>query len=232
MKYKNISRGIFIDRPNRFIANVEINGEIHVCHVKNTGRCKELLIKGSTVYLERSDNPLRKTEYDLIAVQKGEKLINIDSQAPNKAVREWLEAVKPFGEDMEIYPEFSYGNSRLDFLLKSNKTDRKLFLEVKGCTLEENGAVYFPDAPTLRGIKHLDELIKCTEAGSEAAILMLIQMNNVKYFSPNYKTHPEFGEKLKEAKKKGVKILCFDCNVTGESLTVGNPVPIKLECER
>ncbi len=226
MRYDNIHKGKFLSRPNRFIANVEIDGKAEVCHVKNTGRCKELLVEGCTVWLEHSDSESRKTAFDLVAVEKGDRLINMDSQAPNKAVGEWLREKNPFGEGFSVYPEKKYGNSRFDFYLESQ--DRKIFMEVKGCTLEKDGVVLFPDAPTLRGVKHIEELSHCLDEGYESYIMILVQMSNVKYFTPNYDTHPEFGEALKKASRKGVKILCYDCNVTHDSMTVGKPVKVKL----
>lgn len=226
MRYDNIHKGKFLSRPNRFIANVEIDGKAEVCHVKNTGRCKELLIEGCTVWLEHSDSESRKTAFDLVAVEKGDRLINMDSQAPNKAVGEWLREKMPFGEGFSVYPEKKYGNSRFDFYLESQ--DRKIFMEVKGCTLEKDGVVLFPDAPTLRGVKHIEELSHCLDEGYEAYIMILVQMSDVKYFTPNYDTHPEFGEALEKAAQKGVKILCYDCNVTHDSMTVGKPVKVKL----
>lgn len=226
MRYDNIHKGKFLSRPNRFIANVEIDGKAEVCHVKNTGRCKELLIEGCTVWLEHSDSESRKTAFDLVAVEKGDRLINMDSQAPNKAVGEWLREKMPFGEGFSVYPEKKYGNSRFDFYLESQ--DRKIFMEVKGCTLEKDGVVLFPDAPTLRGVKHIEELSHCLDDGYESYIMILVQMNDVKYFTPNYDTHPEFGEALEKASRKGVKILCYDCNVTHDSMTVGKPVKVKL----
>ena len=226
MRYDNIHKGTFLSRPNRFIANVEIDGKAEVCHVKNTGRCKELLVEGCTVWLEHSDSESRKTAFDLVAVEKGDRLINMDSQAPNKAVGEWLREKMPFGEGFSVYPEKKYGNSRFDFYLESQ--DRKIFMEVKGCTLEKDSVVLFPDAPTLRGVKHIEELSHCIDEGYEAYIMILVQMSNVKYFTPNYDTHSEFGEALEKASKKGVKILCYDCNVTPDSMTVGKPVKVKL----
>lgn len=226
MRYDNIHKGKFLSRPNRFIANVEIDGKAEVCHVKNTGRCKELLIEGCTVWLEHSDSESRKTAFDLVAVEKGDRLINMDSQAPNKAVVEWLREKMPFGEGFSVYPEKKYGNSRFDFYLESQ--DRKIFMEVKGCTLEKDGVVLFPDAPTLRGVKHIEELSHCLDEGYESYIMILVQMSDVKYFTPNYDTHPEFGEALEKAAQKGVKILCYDCNVTHDSMTVGKPVKVKL----
>ena len=226
MRYDNIHKGKFLSRPNRLIANVEIDGKAEVCHVKNTGRCKELLIEGCTVWLEHSDSESRKTAFDLVAVEKGDRLINMDSQAPNKAVGEWLREKMPFGESFSVYPEKKYGNSRFDFYLESQ--DRKIFMEVKGCTLEKDGVVLFPDAPTLRGVKHIEELSHCLDEGYESYIMILVQMSDVKYFTPNYDTHPEFGEALEKASRKGVKILCYDCNVTHDSMTVGKPVKVKL----
>ena len=226
MRYDNIHKGKFLSRPNRFIANVEIDGKAEVCHVKNTGRCKELLVEGCTVWLEHSDSESRKTAFALVAVEKGDRLINMDSQAPNKAVGEWLREKIPFGEGFSVYPEKKYGNSRFDFYLESQ--DRKIFMEVKGCTLEKDGVVLFPDAPTLRGVKHIEELSHCLDDGYESYIMILVQMSDVKYFTPNYDTHPEFGEALEKASRKGVKILCYDCNVTHDSMTVGKPVKVKL----
>ena len=228
MKYKNICEGRFVERPNRFIAYVEINGKVEVCHVKNTGRCRELLVSGCKVFLEKSDNPKRKTNYDLVAVQKGERLINMDSQAPNKAVFEWLNKTKPFGKDMIVSPEKTYGNSRFDFCIKSDKGDKTIYLEVKGCTLEKDGVVKFPDAPTERGLKHINELTECVKNGFGAVVLILVQMDNVKYFTPNYETHAEFGNALKKAQKEGVTILCYDSIVTLESIDVGKPVDVRL----
>lgn len=226
MRYTNIHKGTFISRPNRFIANVMIDGREEVCHVKNTGRCSELLVEGCTVWLEHSDSESRKTAFDLVAVEKGHRLINMDSQAPNKAVVEWLREKKPFGEGFCVYPERKYGNSRFDFYMESQ--DRKIFMEVKGCTLEKDGVVLFPDAPTLRGVKHIGELSRCLDEGYEAYIMILVQMSDVEYFTPNYDTHPEFGEALEKAAQKGVKILCYDCDVTPDSMTVGKPVEVKL----
>lgn len=226
MRYTNIHKGTFISRPNRFIANVMIDGREEVCHVKNTGRCRELLVEGCTVWLEHFDSESRKTAFDLVAVEKGHRLINMDSQAPNKAVVEWLREKKPFGEGFCVYPERKYGNSRFDFYMESQ--DRKIFMEVKGCTLEKDGVVLFPDAPTLRGVKHIRELSRCLDEGYEAYIMILVQMSDVKYFTPNYDTHPEFGEALEKAAQKGVKILCYDCDVTPDSMTVGKPVEVKL----
>lgn len=224
MEYNNIVKGRFIDRPNRFIANCEINGKTEVCHVKNTGRCKELLVQGTTVYLQKSDNPNRKTQYDLIAVQKGERLINMDSQIVNSVALEYVPRL--FDKIKFIKPEYTYGNSRFDIYLET-ETD-KIFVEVKGVTLENGGVTAFPDAPTVRGVKHLKELQKAVKEGYKAFVLFVIQMNDVKYFEPNRKTHPEFADELKKAAENGVNLLAFDCKVTPGSIEIDKRVPIKL----
>lgn len=224
MEYKNIVKGSFISRPNRFIAEVEVGGEKQICHVKNTGRCKELLLKGSTVLLEKSRNPSRKTLYDLVAVYKGERLINMDSFAPNRAAGEFLPVLFPDLTFMK--PEFRHQNSRFDFYFEHG--GKKAFLEVKGVTLEDNGVVRFPDAPTQRGIKHLKELAESVEQGFEAYALFVIQMEGVKYFAPNYATHREFGEALAQAEKAGVRLLAYDCKVTEKTMTLNKPVKIIL----
>jgi sugar fermentation stimulation protein A len=224
MKYNNIVKGEFIDRPNRFIANVIIDNEIEVCHVKNTGRCRELLIKGSTVYLQKSNNVNRKTKYDLIAVQKGDRLINMDSQIVNLVALEFVPGL--FEDIVYIKPEYKYGNSRFDIYVET-KID-KIFIEVKGVTLENDGVVSFPDAPTERGIKHLKELQKAVKEGYRAYVLFAVQMSGVKYFEPNIKTHPEFANELKKAKNNGVIPLAFDCAVTPDSIKIRKPVLIKL----
>lgn len=227
IKYKNICQGVFKSRPNRFIANVEIEGKPIVCHVKNTGRCKELLTPDAVVYLEMSDNKNRKTLCDLIAVEKGNRFINMDSQVPNKAVEEWIKSGGLLGENPKVKPESTFGNSRFDFYVESENSDRKAFVEVKGCTLEIDGVCKFPDAPTERGVKHIQELEKCIASGFEAYIVFLIQMNEVKYFTPNYETHKAFGEALKHAKEKGVTILAFDSIVTPDSIQLNEPVEIR-----
>lgn len=226
MIYKDISTGTFINRPNRFIAHVEIDGHIEICHVKNTGRCKELLVPNCIVYVERADNTARKTKYSLIAVQKGDRIINMDSQIPNKAVHEWLLEGNLFQDTVLIKPEKVYGNSRFDFYIETS--GQKIFMEVKGVTLEENGIVRFPDAPTKRGVKHINELISCTKEGYEAYILFVIQMSGVKRFEPNDVTHPEFGMTLKKAKEQGVHVLAYDCEVRPESLRIGRPVKVMI----
>ena len=208
MKYLKTLQAKFIDRPNRFIAHVDLNGNVETVHVKNTGRCKELLIKGVTVILEESDNESRKTKYDLIAVYKENfGLINIDSQAPNKVAKEWLESK----DYTYIKPEYTYGNSRIDFYME--KDDRKYLMEVKGCTLERDGIGYFPDAPTERGVKHIYELIKAKEDGYEVSLAFVIQMEGVNEVLPNIETHPGFGVAIDDAKKAGVNIVFIKCRV-------------------
>lgn len=222
MIYDNIVKGKFISRPNRFIANVEIMGKIEVVHVKNTGRCKELLTAGATVFCEKSNNPNRKTQYDLISVYKGERLINMDSQAPNKVFYEYLQSGKCYKDLTHIKGEYTYGDSRIDFYCESEK--EKFLIEVKGVTLENDGVVMFPDAPTLRGIKHIDELIKAKENGYRTAVAFVIQMDNIKYFTPNKATHKDFADALKRAEKAGVEILCLDCIVTENTLKINDKV--------
>ena len=217
MKYREIVEGIFIDRPNRFIAHVDIEGVVNTVHVKNTGRCKELLIPKTPVRLEVFDNPNRKTLYDLVAVyKKNFGWINMDSQAPNKVVKEWLET-----KDYDyIKPEYKYGDSRIDFYMR--KGNQEYLMEVKGCTLEIDGIGYFPDAPTTRGIKHLRELIKAKRAGYECAVAFVIQMEGINEVRPNIDTHPEFGVALQEAKEAGVKILYLTCKVGRDTLEIIN----------
>lgn len=226
MKYKRIVEGKFLKRINRFVAHVEIDNEFHVVHVKNTGRCKELLTDRATVYLEESDNPNRKTTYDLVAVKKGNLLINMDSQAPNKVVGEWLSANCPWGKPTLIKPECTHGDSRFDFYLETEAN--KIFIEVKGVTLERDGVVLFPDAPTERGIKHLKGLIELVKAGYKAAVFFVIQMKGVKYFTPNKETHPAFADALIEAVNSGVEILAYDCEVWEDGFIIRNPVEVKL----
>lgn len=226
MKYFNIVEGKFISRPNRFIAYVEIDGKKEIAHVKNTGRCKELLTECATVYLEVSSNPERKTKYDLVAVYKGDNLVNMDSQAPNKVALEFLRESDLFSKDAKIKPEYKYGASRIDIYVEDG--DRKALIEVKGVTLENNGIASFPDAPTERGIKHINELIKATGDGYEAYILFVIQMKQIKEFTPNYITHKEFGEALQNAQKSGVKILAYDCIVTPEALKIDQKIDVVL----
>ena len=224
MKYENIVKGVFLERPNRFIAICEIGGKEEVCHVKNTGRCRELLVKGSVVYLEKSPNPNRKTAYDLISVQKGDRLINMDSQVPNCVVAESIDKI--FSDIKNIKREYKYGNSRFDIYVETDSD--KIFVEVKGVTLENDGVVRFPDAPTVRGIKHLKELQKAVAEGYRACVVFLIQMDKVEYFEPNYETHLEFANALKEAYKNGVEIFAFDSIVTPNEIQMNNQVTIKM----
>ena len=223
MKYKNIIEGKFIERPNRFIAKVLINdNNIEIVHIKNTGRCRELLIRGAKVFLSISDNPNRKTKYDLVAVEKdiGDKkiLINMDSHIPNDVAYEWLKNGELFGNDIKIKREVKYKNSRFDFYIEKENT--KIFLEVKGVTLENNGIALFPDAPTERGIKHIKELISSIDEGFDAYILFVIQMKRINLFKPNEKMHKEFADVLSFAKKNGVKVLAVDSIVTKDSIEI------------
>lgn len=272
MTYQDIRAARFLARPNRFIARVEADGREETVHVKNTGRCKELLVPGCAVYLEGSANPARKTKYDLVAVEKARPglpslLVNMDSQAPNRVFREWLEAGRGAALGLPrptlLRPETTWGNSRFDFYWEYYRGDvrsskdapqasagepagppaareaeerlcgdpggvRRGFVEVKGCTLEENGLALFPDAPTERGLKHLRELIACHEAGYEAAVCVVIQMEGMTAFSPNDRTHPEFGAALREAARAGVKVLAVECAVASNGLTMTKPVPVRL----
>lgn len=229
MKYQNIVQGVFISRPNRFIAHVEIDGVEQVVHVKNTGRCKELLLPGATVYLEKSDNPSRSTAYDLIAVQKGERLINMDSQVPNKVVEEWLREGSFFHDLVLIRPETKFGNSRFDFYAET--VNEKIFIEVKGVTLEEEGVVRFPDAPSERAVKHVEELVQAKKQGYRAIILFVIQMKGVSFFAPNRDTHQEFAEALEKALKAGVEIYAYDSYVTAEEIRLADSVNVMINLE-
>lgn len=225
MHYENIVPGIFLDRPNRFIAHVEIDGKETVCHLKNTGRCKELLIPGTKVWCQQFDSCTRKTKYDLITVQKGDRLINIDSQAPNTAAKEWL-LTGALGPISQLKAEVYHEDSRFDFSFSLNETP--CFLEVKGVTLEYRGICAFPDAPTTRGVKHLNGLARAAQAGFGAYVLFVIQMENVKCLHPNDITDPAFGAALRNAATVGVKIFSVDCHITPESMVIGKPVPVYL----
>jgi len=227
MIYENIVVGIFCARPNRFIAEVLIDGKPEIAHVKNTGRCKELLLPGARVILQKFDSSKRKTQYDLIAVWKSERLINMDSQAPNRVFYEHLQSGQYMGSFTKIKPEARYGGSRFDFYVEAG--ERRIFIEVKGVTLEDNDVVLFPDAPTLRGVRHLNELAQCAWEGYEAHVVFVIQMNDVRYFTPNNATHPAFGEALLAARAAGVRVAALDCVVTENSLRIGSAVPVKLE---
>ena len=213
-------------RPNRFIAHIEVDGSEDVCHVKNTGRCRELLTDRATIYVQHHNDSKRKTKYSLIAVEKGKLLVNMDSQAPNKVVGEWLLEQEPFGKVKLLKPECTYGSSRFDFYLETEA--EKFFIEVKGVTLEEDGVVRFPDAPTERGVKHLQELCACKEAGYKAAVIFVVQIEGMQYFEPNDKTHPQFGEALRQAQSAGVEVLAYECKVTPDSLVIDKAIPVKL----
>lgn len=226
MKYENTKRAVFLDRPNRFIAHVDLNGQTETVHVKNTGRCKELLIPGTEVILEESVNPARKTKYDLICVNKSGRWINMDSQVPNKAAAEWIRAGRLFPEEVTLKTEKVYGNSRFDIYVES--PCRKAFIEVKGVTLEENDIARFPDAPTQRGVKHVEELIRCQEDGYEAYLLFVIQMKGIREFEPDWSTHPQFGEVLQKAQNAGVHLLAYDCLIREDYIEIQDPVPIRL----
>lgn len=236
MNYQNIVKGRFLLRPNRFIAHVEIDGDVEIVHVKNTGRCAELLKQGAVVYVQdrqdlenengENNGSKRKTRWDLIAVEKEDRLINMDSQIPNKVVQEWLEEGNLFPGITLVKPEYKYGNSRIDLYVEAG--ERKILIEVKGVTLEENGVVRFPDAPSERAVKHVQELAGAVEDGYEAYIFFVIQMKGVRYLTPNMDTHPQFGEALREAASRGVKVLAYDCNVTAESIRIAEEVPVVL----
>lgn len=223
MTYSSVRTGIFRSRPNRFIAIVEIDSVDTVCHVKNTGRCKELLIPGCTVVLAAAENPARKTPYDLIAVYKGERLINMDSQAPNVVAAAYLAERFPHAT---IRREVTYGESRFDFHIADGETE--WWIEVKGCTLERENVGYFPDAPTLRGVKHLQHLTRAVRQGYRAAVLFVIQMEGVTAIRPNDETHPAFGNALRQAAATGVEVWAVDCTVTPDSLIHRHPVPAEL----
>ena len=226
MRYEGMLEARFLSRPNRFVAMVELEEQEVVCHVKNTGRCRELLIPGAAVYIQKAVNPQRKTPYDLIAVRKGDRLINMDSAAPNQVFGEWARAGHLLPEPVLVKAEAKRGASRLDFYIESKS--RRAWVEVKGVTLEENGHVRFPDAPTERGVKHLQELEGCVRDGYEAYAVFVIQMEGVTDFSPNWDTHPAFGEALVHAAQNGVQVLALDCTVEVDSLSIRRPVPVVL----
>lgn len=226
MTYSNISGAVFVDRPNRFIAHVELDGHLQVCHVKNTGRCRELLVSGARVLVQRIDKPGRKTDLDLIGVWKGQRLINMDAAAPNRVFAEWALAGGFLPGLTLLKAEAVHGDSRFDFYLEAGP--RRGFVEVKGVTLEEDGVVRFPDAPTERGVKHLRGLERCVQEGYQAWAVFVIQMEGVRHFSPNWATHPQFGQALIQAQSAGVRLLAMDCHVTETSLAIRAQVPIKL----
>ena len=225
MHYPNMVPGRFLSRPNRFIAHVEIGGKEEIVHVKNTGRCRELLPEGAEVWCAVSDNPARKTKYDLITVRKGRRLINMDSQAPNVAAREWLLA-GGLGEIQDLRAEVKNGESRFDFAFR--KDGKQCFLEVKGVTLENEGICAFPDAPTERGARHLRHLTRLVREGCGAYVLFVIQMSDVEYLHPNETTDLAFAAALREAAREGVEVLAVDCRVTPDSMVIGEPVPVRL----
>lgn len=227
MIYDHIKPGIFLERLNRFTAHIEIDGKLETCHVKNTGRCRELLTNGAAVIVQEIDAPHRKTAYDLIAVYKGERLVNVDSSAPNRVFAEWLPKGGLFKTTTLIKPEQKFGESRFDFYVEGDGS--KAFVEVKGVTLEDGGVVRFPDAPTQRGIKHLKDLALCVQAGFKAYAVFIVQMKDVRYFEPNWSTHFEFGETLRQVAEQGVQVLALDCQVTENSITAQDPVKVILD---
>lgn len=227
MRYESVVRGEFIERPNRFVARALVDGRPEVCHVKNTGRCRELLIPGAEVWLAPAASPARKTGFDLVCVKKGDRLINIDSQAPNKLFAEWVKSgLSPLGRPELLLAERPFGSSRFDFYAETG--GRGAFIEVKGVTLEENGVVRFPDAPTERGVRHMLELAGAVEAGFDAWAVFVIQMKGVKYMEPNRDTHPRFARAMEEAARRGVRLLALDCSVAPDELLPGDPVEIRL----
>lgn len=225
MRYAQVVPARFLARPNRFIAQVELAGRVETVHVKNTGRCRELLVPGATVYLAAAENPARKTAYDLIAVEKGSRLINMDAQAPNRVFGEWAAGGGLPGLTL-LRPETVWGASRFDFYWES--AGERGFVEVKGVTLEIDGGAYFPDAPTQRGVKHLHELTAARGQGYRAAVCFVIQTRPVDFFSPNDATHPAFGQALREAAEAGVEVWAYDCAVAPDRLTLGDAVPLRL----
>lgn len=225
MRYENMERGRFLARPNRFIARVELNGQVETVHVKNTGRCRELLQPGAEVWCQRAKNPARKTGYDLITVRKGERLINMDSQAPNAAAMEWLRR-GGLGPVENLRAETVHGDSRFDFSF--TRAGVLCFLEVKGVTLEDGGICAFPDAPTVRGAKHLRGLLQAVSEGFGAYMLFVIQMSDVRCLVPNDKTDPDFGKALREAAAGGVRVLAVDCAVTPEEMVIRKPAEVRL----
>lgn len=227
MKYDRIVKGKFLERPNRFIAYVDIDGQKETVHVKNTGRCKELLRPGAVVYLQEFDPSARKTKWDLIAVEKNGRIINMDSQIPNKVVKEWLESGGLFRNVTKIQPEYTYGDSRVDLYVEAD--EKKVLIEVKGVTLEEEGRVRFPDAPSERAVKHVEELKRAVGEGYEAYVFFVIQMKDVRYFTPNMDTHPAFGEALREAALAGVHVIAYDCQVDCDHITLADEVKVVLE---
>lgn len=229
MKYLNIEKAKFIERPNRFIAKCEYEGEVITAHVRNTGRCRELFIPGAVVFLEKAENKKRKTMFSVIGVEKGERFVNIDSTAPNKVFREAVEGgleLPCLDSITLVRSEKQFMDSRFDLYIETDI--KKALVEIKGVTLEENNIALFPDAPTDRGVKHVQELVRAVAKGYEAYIVFVVQMKDVLSFSPNIKTHPEFGYELKKAFESGVHVLCFDCHVGEDFISLGDPVPVNL----
>ena len=222
MRYERIEKAVFLERPNRFSAYVELEGKKETVHVKNTGRCAELLIPGAAVYIQRSANPDRKTKWDLIAVEKGTRMINMDSQIPNRVAEEWIREGNLVEGVTLIRPETTFGSSRFDLYVEAG--ERRIFIEVKGVTLEEDGVCRFPDAPSERAVKHLEELERAVKEGYEAYVFFVIQMKGVRYFTPNTNTHPAFAKALRKAAKNGVRVLAYDCVVTADSIRIDSPV--------
>ena len=227
MRYQQVTAGEFLERPNRFVARVKLPGGVETVHVKNTGRCRELLVPGVRVYLAGSANPARKTRLDLIAVEKGSRLINLDAQAPNQVFEEWARAGGFLRSATAVRREVRFGASRLDFCLDTPEGPH--FVEVKGVTLEERGRARFPDAPTERGVKHIQELRRAAEQGLAATLFFVVQMEDVESVAPNDATHPAFGEALRQAARAGVQVAAYDCAVTPDSLAIRRPVPVILE---
>lgn len=226
MKYNKTVKAVFLERPNRFVAKVNLDGEEIYCHVKNTGRCRELLVPGAQVWLEDSENPNRKYRYSLVTVRKGDRLVNMDSQAPNKAVGEWLKNAGLFDDIRVLKAESRYGTSRFDFYCEYE--DKKAYIEVKGVTLENDNIVSFPDAPTERGARHVSELIECIKDGYEAYIIFVVQMKNVLHFEPNAVNDPAFAETLKRAEKEGVNVIAVDCSVSETEMVIEDFVSVKI----
>lgn len=227
MRYLDVKKGYFISRPNRFIAYVEIDGSVETVHVKNTGRCAELLVPGAVVFVQQSFGKKRKTCWDLVGAVKGNRIVNIDSQVTNKVVEEWVRCGNLWRGITSIHPEHPYGNSRIDLYVEAE--GKKILIEVKGVTLEEGGAVRFPDAPSVRAVKHVEELEKAVKEGYEAYVFFVVQMKGVRYFTPNTDTHPQFAKVLRRAAANGVKILAYDCDVAADGITIADEVPVVLE---
>lgn len=226
MEYSDVRPARFLSRPNRFIARIEMDGRTELCHVKNTGRCRELLLPGVPLIVQAVESSSRKTKFDLIAVQKGDRLINIDSQVPNLIFREWVKSSGHFPDLKVLKPESSYRNSRFDFYIQTES--QEIMVEVKGVTLEEDGVALFPDAPTERGLKHIADLCSWIEAGHEAYMVFVIQMKNIDYFVPNYATHPEFGQALASACGRGLKVIALDCEVGYDFITARDFVEVRV----